>query len=214
MDTAKDSGKDLGRDPGTVLHRELDPAVFGGAPNPTGGSSSSGATSVGGSVHGSVLNYGLQPPPTSPQTRPGAPVPFPAIDFKVLEAQVQQVKAILGQYERRLDQLTARQNELSRDSQSRLDRLDNQMIRLEDGISRLTNDTSQRVAALAARINERKVNDTKVQDLMDRHNLMVRNFENRLSAMQKLAADQEQALLSAFAALEDARAELARLKRL
>lgn len=141
-------------------------------------------------------------------------MPFPAIDFKVLEAQVQQVKAILGQYERRLDQLTARQNELARDSQSRLDRLDNQMIRLEDGISRLTNDTSQRVAALAARINERKVSDTKVQELMDRHNLMVRNFENRLSAMQKLAADQEQALLSAFAALEDARAELARLKRL
>jgi uncharacterized protein YoxC len=127
---------------------------------------------------------------------------------------VQQVKAVLGQFERRLDQLTARQNELARDSQSRLDRLDNQMIRLEDGISRLTNDTSQRVAALAARINERKVSDTKVQELMDRHNLMVRNFENRLSAMQKLAADQEQALLSAFAALEDARAELARLKRI
>lgn len=209
METSRDSGKESGRDLGTALHRELDPTVFGGAPHPPAGHQGAGAM-----AGGSVLNYGLQPPPASPQTRPGAPVPFPAIDFKVLEAQVQQVKAILGQYERRLDQLTARQNELARDSQSRLDRLDNQMIRLEDGISRLTNDTSQRVAALAARINERKVSDTKVQELMDRHNLMVRNFENRLSAMQKLAADQEQALLSAFAALEDARAELARLKRL
>jgi hypothetical protein len=210
MDASRDSGRELGKDPGAVLHRELDPAVFGGAPNPSGAHFGSGAAAPG----GSVLNYGLQPPPASPQTRPGAPVPFPSIDFKVLEAQVQQVKAVLGQFERRLDQLTARQNELARDSQSRLDRLDNQMIRLEDGISRLTNDTSQRVAALAARINERKVSDTKVQELMDRHNLMVRNFENRLSAMQKLAADQEQALLSAFAALEDARAELARLKRI
>jgi archaellum component FlaC len=131
-----------------------------------------------------------------------------------LEAQVQQIKALMGQFERRLDQLTARQNELSRDSQSRLDRLDNQMTRLEDGISRLASDTSQRVAELAGRINERKVSDTKVQELIDRHNLMVRNFENRLSSMQKLASDQEQALLSAFAALEDARAELSRLKRM
>jgi hypothetical protein len=49
---------------------------------------------------------------------------------------------------------------------------------------------------------------------MDRHNLMVREtLRTVYSAMQKLAADQEQALLSAFAALEDARAELARLKR-
>lgn len=204
METTKDSG--------TVLHRELDPSVFGSASSaPAGGAHLAPGAAPGA---GSVLNYALQPSPTPPQTRPGSPVPFPAIDFKVLEAQVQQIKAVLGQFERRLDQLTAKQNELARDSQSRLDRLDNQMIRLEDGISRLTNDTSQRVAALAARINERKVNDAKVQDLVDRHNIMVRNFENRLSAMQKLAADQEQALLSAFAALEDARAELARLKRM
>jgi hypothetical protein len=32
--------------------------------------------------------------------------------------------------------------------------------------------------------------------------------------LQKLAGDQEQALLSAFAALEDARADLARMKRM
>ncbi len=201
------------KDSGVFLHRELDPSVFGG-------SSSSQPLGVQGplksplSAGGAALSYGIQPPPVHPQTRPGQSVPFPAIDFKVLEAQVQQIKALMGQFERRLDQLTARQNELSRDSQSRLDRLDNQMTRLEDGISRLASDTSQRVAELAGRINERKVSDTKVQELIDRHNLMVRNFENRLSSMQKLASDQEQALLSAFAALEDARAELSRLKRM
>lgn len=163
---------------------------------------------------GSINSLGLNVPPGPPLTRPGAPIPFPPIDLKVVEAQVQQIKAVLQQYERRLDQLSARQNEISRDSQSRLDRFEQQMIRLEDGISRLTNDTSQRLASLAGRINERKVTDSKVQELMDRHNLMLRNFENRLASMQKLAADQEQALLSAFAALEDARAELSRLKRL
>lgn len=201
------------KDPATILHRELDPQVFGANPQgsaPGNVQSYSPGTSSG--AFGGSL--GLQPPPSPPQTRPGAQIPYPPIDLKVVEAQIQQIKAVLQQYERRLDQLSARQNEISRDSQSRLDRFEQQMIRLEDGISRLTADTSQRLASLAGRVNERKVTDSKVQELMDRHNLMLRNFENRLTSMQKLASDQEQALLSAFAALEDARAELSRLKRL
>ncbi len=192
------------KDPATILHRELDPQVFGANSQNSSGHNNMGSTG----------SLGLQAPSSSPQTRPGAQIPYPPIDLKVVEAQVQQIKAVLQQYERRLDQLSARQNEISRDSQSRLDRFEQQMIRLEDGISRLTTDTSQRLASLAGRVNERKVTDSKVQELMDRHNLMLRNFENRLSSMQKLASDQEQALLSAFAALEDARAELSRLKRL
>lgn len=201
------------KDPATILHRELDPQVFGA--NPQGGASGNAQSYSGGSSSGAFGgSLGLQPPASPPQTRPGAQIPYPPIDLKVVEAQIQQIKAVLQQYERRLDQLSARQNEISRDSQSRLDRFEQQLIRLEDGISRLTTDTSQRLASLAGRVNERKVTDSKVQELMDRHNLMLRNFENRLSSMQKLASDQEQALLSAFAALEDARAELSRLKRL
>lgn len=192
------------KDPATILHRELDPQVFGGNSQNSNGSM--------GNTSGSSL--GLQALASPPQTRPGAQIPYPPIDLKVVEAQIQQIKAVLQQFERRLDQLSARQNEISRDSQSRLDRFEQQTIRLEDGISRLTADTSQRLASLAGRVNERKVTDSKVQELMDRHNLMLRNFENRLSSMQKLASDQEQALLSAFAALEDSRAELSRLKRL
>lgn len=193
----------------SLLRRELDPALFGG-------SSNFGSLPVIGGYANSNMGgqYGLAAPPPQPTTQPGHSIPLtPNTDLKVLEAQMGQLRVVLNQYERKFDELTAKQNELVRDSQGRLDRLDSQVLRLEGGIERLTHDTSERLATLAARLNERKVSDAKVQDLMDRHNLLVRNFENRLSAMQKLAADQEQALLSAFAALEDARAELARLKR-
>lgn len=183
-----------------AVTRELDPGLFGGAPGGMGASS--------------VASHGLQPPPAMPATQPGRAIPYPPIDMRVLEAQVLQIKAVLSQYDRRMDQMAAQIGELSRDSQSRLDRYGQQLMRLEDGIQRLTTDTSNRLAALAGRVNERKVSDSKLQDLIDRHNLLVRNFENRLSSLQKLASDQEQALLSAFAALEDARADLARLKRI
>ena len=180
------------------LNRELDPGLFG----------ANSANS------GSIASHGLQAPPQPPTTQPGRAIPYPPIDMRVLEAQVLQIKAVLAQFDRRMDQMAAQVNELGRDSLSRLDRYEKQLLRLEDGIQRLTGDTSSRLASLAARVNERKVSDSKLQDLIDRHNLLVRNFENRLSSLQKLAGDQEQALLSAFAALEDARADLARLKRM
>ncbi len=182
------------------LNRELDPALFG---------STSGNVATG-----TIASHALQPPPQQPSTQPGRAIPYPPIDMRVLDAQILQIKAMLVQNDRRMDQMAAQVNELSRDSQSRLDRYEKQLLRVEDGIQRLTGDTSSRLASLAARLNERKVSDSKLQDLIDRHNLLVRNFENRLSSLQKLAGDQEQALLSAFAALEDARADLARLKRM
>ena len=188
----------------SAVTRELDPSLFGAA---------SVSTGVGG-AGGSVASHGLQPPPAMPATQPGRAIPYPPIDMRVLEAQVLQIKAVLAQYDRRMDQMAAQIGEMNRDSQGRLDRYGQQLMRLEDGIQRLTADTSNRLAALAGRVNERKVSDSKLQDLIDRHNLLVRNFENRLSSLQKLASDQEQALLSAFAALEDARADLARLKRI
>jgi hypothetical protein len=185
-----------------AVARELDPNLFGGGP------SSQAAT------HGSISSHGLQPPTAAPATQPGRALPYPPIDMRVLEAQVLQIKAVLAQFDRRLEQMSGQIHEMNRDHQGRLDRYEKQLLRLEDGIQRLTGDTSNRLASLAARLNERKVSDSKLQDLIDRHNLLVRNFENRLSSLQKLAGDQEQALLSAFAALEDARADLARMKRM
>ncbi len=182
--------------------RELDPGLFGGS------------TSTPAQGHGSTPTHGLHPGIAPPTTQPGRAIPYPPIDMRVLEAQVLQIKAVLSQFDRRLDQMAAQINETNRDNQGRLDRYGQQLLRLEDGIQRLTSDTSNRLASLAGRVNERKVSDSKLQDLIDRHNLLVRNFENRLSSLQKLAGDQEQALLSAFAALEDARADLARLKRM
>lgn len=192
------------------MNRELDPQLFGASTGGAAGSISHG-TNMG---HSASSRYEVRGAPPEPRTEPGKPVPFPALDIKVLEAQVTQMKAVMQQFDRRLDQLGAKVGELARDNQGRLDKYGQQLVRLEDGLSRLTRDSADRFASVVARVNERKVQDSKIQEMMDRHNLLVRNFENRLESLQRLAGDQEQALLSAFAALEDARAELARLKRM
>lgn len=197
------------------MNRELDPQLFGVSMGGATGGGATGAASSGGNLgYSASSRYEVRGTQPEPRTEPGKPVSFPALDFKVLEAQVTQMKAVMQQFDRRLDQLGAKVGELARDTQGRLDKYGQQIMRLEDGLSRLTRDSADRFASIVARVNERKVQDSKVQEMMDRHNLLVRNFENRLESLQRLAGDQEQALLSAFAALEDARAELARLKRI
>lgn len=186
------------------MNRELDPQLFG----PSGKASSAQSTP------GSSSRYEIRGPAPEPRTEPGQAVPFPALDFKVLESQMTQLRAVIQQFDKRLDRLEATLGEFARDSQGKIDKVTHQTMRVEDGLARLTRDTADRLAALAGRVNERKVQDSKIQEMVDRHNLLVRNFENRMESLQKLAGDQEQALLSAFAALEDTRADLARLKRL
>jgi hypothetical protein len=206
------------------VNRELDPQIFGPGQNLSSSLSPNASTGSGAPNAGSRVSVtsreaagfapGAYAPTTQPSTQPSRPVPYPPLDLKVLEAQMSQMRQMTAQFDRRLEQLQARFNELSRDTQGRLDRYGHQLLRLEDGISRLTEDTAQRFAQVVGKVNERKLQDSKVQEMLDRHNILVRNFENRLAALQKLTSDQEQALLSAHAALEDARAELARLKRI
>ena len=152
--------------------------------------------------------------PQSPtQIQPGGALQYPTAELKLMQAQADHLKASVAHFESQMDQLSSQLKAVTRDSELRLSRVSEQMVRLEEGLNRLTRETADRFAQVSARLNERKVTESKTQELIERQNVLVRNFENRLAAVQKLTADQEQALITAHAALEDARAEIARFRR-
>lgn len=65
---------------------------------------------------------------------------------------------------------------------------------------------------LATKANERRVAEGKIQELIDRHNSLIMNFENRMTHMSRIMNEQELKLYNATAALEDARREIAKLR--
>lgn len=132
-------------------------------------------------------------------------------DIKALEHQVNSLRVAFIQAEKRSESILAKMEDLSRTVHGRLERFSQALIRMEEIQNNQKQENQGKFAQIAAKVNERKVSDSKVQELIDRHNTVIRNFENRLLSLQRVVSEQEMALHNAQAALEEARIEL--LKR-
>jgi len=99
-------------------------------------------------------------------------------------------------------------------SNTKFDRLQSSQIRIEQIQKDLTLDLNQKVNILTARIAERKAVELKIQEMVDRHNNVIHNFEVRLGQVQKLLAEKEAQLMTTQGLLNETKMELARLKRL
>jgi hypothetical protein len=64
-----------------------------------------------------------------------------------------------------------------------------------------------------SRLNERKLSENVVKEMVDRHGQVVQTFETRLQQFQKVMADQEMQLMHARSELKQALLELERLKK-
>jgi hypothetical protein len=173
------------------MHRELNPQLFG---TPTS--------------H-------VEPPRNQVNSAQQAKGSNPAVGYgpneiKALEHQMSMLRVALNQMEKRSDQLNAKIDELGRGVHARLERFSQAIIRVEELQSQQNQENTGRHAQLSAKVNERKATDAKIQEMIDRHNTIVRNFENRLTSLQRLTTEQELTLHNAHAALEEARAELSK----
>ena len=173
---------------GLIQNRELDPRLFGTGP-------------------------AAETP--DPALRPGSPPASSAylpLELKALEAQVQSARAQGAAVEQNLVKFGAHVQELVRSVDGRLERFGASLKRLEASQAQQFQDLSGKHAVLAGKVNERKVNDDKILDLIERHNIIVRNFENRLVTLGRTLSEQELQLHASNAALDEARQDLARMK--
>lgn len=154
------------------------------------------------------------PSQLSNQTSLGLKVPGPMPpEFKVLEATIQQLRLQLQASEKRHEALVAQQQELARATAARFERVSQALTRFESAGAQQFQELNAKYSGIASKVNERKVQDAKVQEMIDRHNNIIRGFENRLTHMQRVISEQELQLHNSHAALEEARHELQKLKK-
>jgi chromosome segregation ATPase len=165
-----------------------------------------------GQGHGSAQgqSYGSH---TQDGSRSSRPIAYPPIDIKGLENQLSTLRVTLMQVEKRTEAVQSQMQELARTTAQRMERFAGAISRFEDNMTQGQQESTNKIAQVVAKVNERKVSDNKINELIDRHNHIIRNFENRLLALQRLASEQEMTLHNSQAALEEARNEIARLKR-
>lgn len=130
-------------------------------------------------------------------------------DRQILELR-QQNQALAEQ----LNKVVGTVNELMKTSNLKFEKQQHLLSRLEQSHNGLATEAGQKITQLAHRVNERKSLDLKVQEMVDRHNNVIKSFEVRMNHLQKLLAEKEAQMITAQAALNEAKMEIARLKRL
>lgn len=137
--------------------------------------------------------------------------PLEPLDF---DEEVQSAKSELAYFRQEIQHLKNDQQETSQNTKLRLDRLQISLSRLEQSYNGFVQDMAEKVHQISLRFGEHKKYDQKVQELIDRHSSLLKGYEMRMGQTQKILAQKEAELVEVHALLNDARMELARLKRI
>lgn len=167
------------------MHKELNPELFG--EKKISKSTGLEGTSTLGSGAGSYLNT----------------------DRQIFEIKAQN-QALVDQ----MNKIVGTVNELIKSTNTKFERQQALVSRLEQSHNGLATEAGQKITQLSQRVNERKSLDLKVQEMVDRHNNIIKSFEVRMNHLQKLLAEKEAQMISSQTALNEAKMEIARLKRL
>lgn len=130
-------------------------------------------------------------------------------DRQIFELRSQN-QALHGQ----LEKIVASVNEWIKTSNMKFEKQAALVSRLEQSHNGLATEAGQKISQLSAKLNERRSLDQKVQEMVDRHNNIIKSFEVRMNHMQKLLAEKDAQVIASQAALNEAKMEIARLKRL
>jgi DNA repair exonuclease SbcCD ATPase subunit len=130
------------------------------------------------------------------------------------DQKIQDLRTQLETMADHLGKWTSQYSEFVKSCQIKFDRVQQVMIKLENNDQYIVNESAQKFARVNDRFAERKSIDAKIQEMIDRHNSVLKSFEMRLTQMQKLMNEKEAQLLTAQGALNEAKMEISRLKRL
>ena len=131
------------------------------------------------------------------------------MDQKLLELRQQVGKAI-----EQINQVMGQITEFMRTSQHKFEKLQSAVGALESRDQQIVLESDQKISHLNHKVSERKILDNKIQEMIDRHNTVLKSYEFRLSKLQQLIGDREEQIRSSTALLNEAKAEIARMKRL
>jgi archaellum component FlaC len=85
---------------------------------------------------------------------------------------------------------------------------------MEQFLKQTIHEINEKFAQINSRVTERRLQESKIQEMMDRHNQVLQTYDVRMGQIQKIVHEQELQLMGAKASLEEARREIARLKKL
>lgn len=147
-----------------------------------------------------------------------APASTPAYakadEVRVLHLHFENMNKRMKDLESRMELLTTRVEDMVAQNKQRFERVQGHFKSQSELVQSGFADVNQKMAQVVSRVNERKVADGVVKEMVERQASLVQAFEVRMSQLQRVISEQEMQLMNARSELKEALGELSRLKKL
>lgn len=151
---------------------------------------------------------------TNPEATPAPPVYAKADEVRVAHLHIEALSKRLKEFESRLEKMTAKVDEMTGQNRIRFERVQGHFQRQTELLTNGLGDVHSKIAQVVSRVNERRVEDNVVKEMVERHAHVVTAFETRMQQLQRVISEQELQLMNAKAELREAIQEIGRLKKL
>ncbi len=137
-----------------------------------------------------------------------------ADEVRVLHLHVENLSKRMKEFESRVESMFTKTEELGTTNKQRFERVQGHFQRQNEMVQSGFNDMNHKIAQVVSRVNERKVSEGVVKEMVERQSSLVQTFEVRMQQLQRVISEQEMQLMNARAELKEALQELSRLKKL
>lgn len=171
---------------GGKMSKKLNPGLFEDAPGPL--------------VQSPAL------PSLEPASVLGQQPPGHKIEAQRLYEELNAMKTKMRAYESQMDVFKSQMSDFVRTIDQRFERISQALSRMEKALHAQGREADEKIRAVHTKMQHQGFEEAKIEGLIERQTVVIRNFENRLSAMQKIINEKELLLMKYFEALKHSQA--------
>lgn len=114
--------------------------------------------------------------------------------------------------EMQIDNMNQKLDKWAKMLEGKVQQLHHSQKLLNDHIKQVSANFTEQQAAILSKLNERRTSEVKTQELFDRHNQVINNFEMKIQQIQKVATEQEMKLIAYQATYDEILREIRNLR--
>jgi len=144
-----------------------------------------------------------------------APVAYAKADeLRAVHLHIENLSKRMKEFESRVETMHTKVEDLVGQNKQRFERVQGHFKAQNEMFQTGILDVNNKIAQVLSRVNERKVSENIIKEMVERHSHVVQSFEVRMTQLQRLMGEQELQLMNARSELKSALQELSRLKKL
>jgi len=130
-----------------------------------------------------------------------------------LDQKMADLRAQVSELKDQIQQLKSEMHMLAKTTQGQIDQITRAIKILEQNDQTLAQQNQQKAQVMAQRLAEYKNMEAKIHEMLDKHHMVLRGYDLKIQHLNTIISEKENSLVSFQAALQDAKNEIARLKR-